>query len=44
MQAKIYGLQDQYLSGIFYDYPIFKNVLKIRALRRHRYIRKLKNQ
>lgn len=32
------------MSEIFIDFPQFLNVLKIRALRRHRYLRKLKHQ
>lgn len=43
-KARIYALHDKYLVEIFNDFPDFKNVLKIRALRRHHYLRKLKNQ
>lgn len=43
-KARIYGLHDKYLVEIFNDFPDFKNVLRIRALRRHHYLRKLKNQ
>ena len=43
-RLKIYSLQECYLQEIFEAYPEFKNVLKIRALRRHHYIRKLKKQ
>lgn len=42
-KSRIYGLHDKYLQDIFTDYPDFKNVLRIRALRRHHYLRKLKN-
>ena len=43
-KARIYGLHDQYLQDIFNSFPEFKNVLRIRALRRHHYLRKLKDQ
>jgi signal-transduction protein with cAMP-binding, CBS, and nucleotidyltransferase domain len=43
-KPRIYALHDKYLFEIFNDYPAFKNVLQIRALRRHHYLRKLKNQ
>jgi len=42
--AKIYGLQQKYLDPILREYPEWKNVLKVRALRRHHYLRKMKNQ
>lgn len=42
--SKFYSLQDKYLSEIFNRFPEFKNVLQIRALRRHHYFRKLKHQ
>jgi len=32
------------LDPILEAYPEWKNVLKIRALRRHHYLRKMKNQ
>jgi CRP-like cAMP-binding protein len=39
----IYSLKDKYLASIFNAYPKFERIMKIRALRRHHYIRKLKN-
>ena len=41
---QIFSLQENYLDEIFKDFPRFLNLLKIRALRRHRYLRKLKHQ
>lgn len=40
----VYSIQDRYLSQIFAEFPRFESILKIRALRRHHYQRKLKNQ
>lgn len=42
--ARIFSLHAKYLDAIFEDNQQFASVLKIRALRRHRYLRKLKNQ
>lgn len=39
----IYSLHEKYLEDILNTYPEFKSLLKLRALRRHRYLRKLKN-
>ena len=39
----IYSLQEKYLEEILDTYPEFKSLLKLRALRRHHYLRKLKN-
>ena len=44
VESKFYSLQDTYLYDIFQNFPEFKDVLQIRALRRHHYFRKLKNQ
>ena len=41
---KIFGLQDRYLTQIFDRFPEFKEVLQIRAMRRHHYFRKLRHQ
>jgi signal-transduction protein with cAMP-binding, CBS, and nucleotidyltransferase domain len=38
----IYSLKDKYLSDIFDNFPRFESLLKVRALQRHHYIRKLK--
>lgn len=38
----IYSLKEKYLTEIFHDFPKFENLLKIRALRRHHYLRKIK--
>lgn len=40
----MYSLHDKYLQEIFGNFPIFQDVLKVRALRRHHYLRKLKDQ
>lgn len=42
--SKFFSIQDKYLNEIFEKFPDFKNILQIRALRRHHYFRKLKNQ
>ena len=41
--SRIYSLHAKYLESILEDFDDFASVLKIRALRRHRYLRKLKN-
>lgn len=41
---RVYSLQDKYLQDIFGNFPQFKDVLKVRGLRRHHYLRKLKDQ
>ena len=43
-QSVIYSLRENYLEEIFDEFPKFKEVLTIRALRRHHYFRKLKAQ
>ena len=40
----IYSLRHEYLLEIFDEFPKFKEVMTIRALRRHHYFRRLKNQ
>ena len=42
--ARLFYLPDKYLKEIFNQYPTFKNLLKIRALRRHHYFKKLHGQ
>jgi hypothetical protein len=37
-------LQEDYIYKIFDRFPEFRDVLTVRALRRHHYFRKLKNQ
>ena len=40
----LFSLKNTYLESIFELYPNFKSMLKIRALWRHRYIRRLRKQ
>ena len=40
----MFSLQDRYLCQIFDRFPEFKEVLQIRAMRRHHYFRKLRRQ
>lgn len=42
--AVIYSLRENYLEDIFEEFPQFKEVLTVRALRRHHYFRRLKQQ
>ena len=39
----IYSLRDCYLEEIFNEFPKFKQIMTIKALRRHHYFRKLKH-
>ena len=41
---RIYTIRDQYFENILDSYPKFKKMLKIRALRRNRYFKKLEKQ
>jgi hypothetical protein len=41
---KLFSLQEDYIYKIFDRFPEFRDVLTVRALRRHHYFRKLKNQ
>ena len=40
----MFSLQENSLVNIFEDFTEFLSVLKVRAVRRHRYLRKLKHQ
>ena len=42
--AVIYSLRENYMEEIFEEFPQFKEVLTVRALRRHHYFRRLKQQ
>jgi len=41
--VSIFSIKEEYLDDFFEDYADFREMMKIRALRRHRYIRKLKD-
>ena len=42
--CKVYALNERHLEQIFKDFEEFEKVLKVRALRRHHYLRKIKRQ
>jgi hypothetical protein len=41
-KPKVYSLQHKYLEKIFNSFPDFKSLIKIRALRRQHYYKKLR--
>ena len=42
LDNQVFSLQEPYIDEILEDFPVLHSVLKIRALRRHRYLRKLR--